>query len=154
MKTKVTSTSSGNCSQINNLYGRFRRFFTQERRWTYDGSFELYNLRTEFIVPRHETWAIEAATDSPGNLGQNIRRLHQWATTLGHMGSTSCMLITDRLTKGVILIDMRDTTAEDVTEVYLAHLYMRHEVPLAIVSDRGPQFVSSFWERICERLAI
>jgi hypothetical protein len=31
---------------------------------------------------------------------------------------------------------------------------MHHGVPLAIVSDRGPQFVSSFWGRVCERLSI
>ncbi|OKO99443.1 Transposon Ty3-I Gag-Pol polyprotein, partial [Penicillium subrubescens] len=31
---------------------------------------------------------------------------------------------------------------------------MHHGVPLAIVSDRGPQFVSSFWEIVCERLSI
>ena len=64
------------------------------------------------------------------------------------------MVITDRLTKSVILIGMKNTTAEDVAEVFLTHFYMHHEVPLAIVSDRGPQFVSSFWERVYERLSI
>ncbi|CEJ61941.1 hypothetical protein PMG11_03668 [Penicillium brasilianum] len=69
-------------------------------------------------------------------------------------GATNCMVITDRLTKGVILIGMKNTTAEDVAEVFFTHFYMHHGVPLAIVSDRGPQFVSSFWERVCERLSI
>jgi transposase InsO family protein len=64
------------------------------------------------------------------------------------------MVITDRLTKGVILVGMKDTTAEDVAEAFLTHFYMHHGVPLAIVSDRGPQFVSAFWTKVCEKLSI
>ena len=48
------------------------------------------------------------------------------------------MVIIDRLTKSVILIRIKDTTAEDVTEMFLTHFYMHHGVPLSIVSDRGP----------------
>ena len=48
------------------------------------------------------------------------------------------MVITDRLTKSVILIRMKNTTAEDVAEVFLTHFYIYHSVPLSIMSDRGP----------------
>jgi hypothetical protein len=48
------------------------------------------------------------------------------------------MVITDRLTKGVILIGMKSTTAEDVVEVFFTHFYIYHGVPLTIMSDRGP----------------
>lgn len=34
------------------------------------------------------------------------------------------------------------------------HFYMHHGLPLAIVSDRGSQFVSGFWAEICKRLKI
>jgi transposase InsO family protein len=63
-------------------------------------------------------------------------------------------VITDRLTKGVILVGMVETTAEQVAEVFLTHFYMHHRLPLAITSDRGPQFVSSFWEVVCKKLSI
>jgi hypothetical protein len=32
----------------------------------------------------------------------------------GPTGATKCVVITDRLTKGVILVGMKNTTAEDV----------------------------------------
>jgi transposase InsO family protein len=72
----------------------------------------------------------------------------------GPMGATNCMVITDRLTKSVILIGMVSITAEDVVGAFLTHFYMHHGIPLAITSDRGPQFVSTFWGRVCERLSI
>lgn len=68
--------------------------------------------------------------------------------------ATNLLVITDRLTKGVILVGMTETTAERVAEVFLTHFYMYHGLPLAITSDRGPQFVSGFWEIICEKLSI
>jgi transposase InsO family protein len=64
------------------------------------------------------------------------------------------MVITDRLTKSVILIRIKNITTEDVAEVFLTYFYMHHGIPLAITSDRGPQFVSAFWGRVCERLSI
>ena len=57
---------------------------------------------------------------------------------LGPTGAINCIVITDRLTKGVILVGIRDTTAEDIAEAFLTHFYIHYSVPLAIVSDRGP----------------
>jgi hypothetical protein len=67
---------------------------------------------------------------------------------------TNCMVITDQLTKSVILIRMNSTMAEDVVEAFLTYFYMYYRVPLAITSNRGPQLVSIFWGRVCERLLI
>jgi RNase H-like domain found in reverse transcriptase/Reverse transcriptase (RNA-dependent DNA polymerase)/Integrase zinc binding domain len=72
----------------------------------------------------------------------------------GDQGATNCMVITDRLTKGVILVAMESTTADAVANAFFTHFYMHHGLPLAIVSDRGPQFVSGFWKRVCDRLGI
>lgn len=49
---------------------------------------------------------------------------------------------------------MKLTTVEALTEAFLTHFYMHHGLPLAITSDRGSQFVSGFWGRVCERLSI
>lgn len=72
----------------------------------------------------------------------------------GLTGATNCLAITDRLTKGIILIGMDEITSEAVANVFLTHFYMHHGLPLAITSDRGPQFVSAFWKIVCNRLSI
>ena len=46
------------------------------------------------------------------------------------------------------------TTAEAVVERLLSSLIRYYALPLAIVSDRGPQFVGYVWKRICELLKI
>ena len=73
---------------------------------------------------------------------------------VGPQGATNCLVITDRLTKSVILVAMKGTTSADVAEVFWTHFYMHHGLPLAITSDRGPQFVGGFWRIVCERLSI
>jgi Integrase core domain. len=62
----------------------------------------------------------------------------------GEAQATNCLVITDRLTKGVILVAMKQTTVEALIEAFLIHFYMHHGLPLAITSDRGSQFVSGF----------
>jgi hypothetical protein len=62
----------------------------------------------------------------------------------GPTGVINCMVITDQLTKSVILIRMDRITVEDVVEVFLTHFYMHHGIPLAITSNHGPQFISAF----------
>lgn len=68
--------------------------------------------------------------------------------------ATNCLVITDRLTKSVILVGMRSITADTLADAFLVHFYMHHGLPTAIVSDRGTQFVSEFWSIVCERLRI
>jgi hypothetical protein len=50
----------------------------------------------------------------------------------------NCMVITDRLTKSVILIRIKNITIEDVAEVFLTYFYIHHGILLVIISDRGP----------------
>lgn len=69
-------------------------------------------------------------------------------------GRTNLMVITDRLSKGVILEAMEDITAEAVAAVFLRTFYRQHGLPSAIVSDRGTQFVGALWARVCQLLGI
>ena len=64
------------------------------------------------------------------------------------------MVITDRLSKSKILKAMTTIMTEVVAECLFDCLIRHHEIPLAIVSDRGPQFVSHMWKRICKLLRI
>jgi len=41
-----------------------------------------------------------------------------------------------------------------VAEPFLPEVVRLHGLPLTIISDRGPQFESTFWQQICNRLGI
>ena len=69
-------------------------------------------------------------------------------------GCTNMIVITDRLSKGVIASGIPDLTTETVTKWFLRHYYPYHFLPSAIVSDRGAQFTSAFWKRICDVLTV
>jgi transposase InsO family protein len=68
--------------------------------------------------------------------------------------ATNIMVVTDRLFKGVILAPMASNITEAVAERLMVSLIRHNDLPRAIVSDRGPQFVSLMWKRICELLRI
>jgi hypothetical protein len=64
-------------------------------------------------------------------------------------GYTNIMVITDRLSKGVILEPMESIDALYVAKKFISIFYRYHGIPTAIVSDRGTQFVSMFWAHFC-----
>lgn len=68
--------------------------------------------------------------------------------------ATNIMVITERLFKDVIFERIASITTEAVAERLVDCLIRHHGFPRAIVSDRGPQFVSLMWKRICELLKI
>jgi transposase InsO family protein len=67
---------------------------------------------------------------------------------------TTVMVITDRLFKSVIFQPMTTITTESVADALMECLIRHHGTPRSIVSDRGPQFVSHVWKRICDLLKI
>ena len=64
------------------------------------------------------------------------------------------VVITDRLSKGVIAGGLQNLTVEALVEWFLWAYYPYHFLPTAIVSDRGGQFISAFWKRLCDQLRI
>jgi hypothetical protein len=69
-------------------------------------------------------------------------------------GCTSLLVITDRLSKGVILEPCSSLDAEAVAETFIRTFYRQHGLPRAIVSDRGTQFTGALWARVCQLLKI
>ena len=69
-------------------------------------------------------------------------------------GMTSLMVITDRLSKGAIFVPLPDTKTETVVRKFIERVVAYHWLPDAITSDRGSQFVSALWTRLCELLKI
>jgi len=71
--------------------------------------------------------------------------------------SEDCMnllMITDYLSKRVILKLCKEMTAEWVTQTFIWQFYQAHELFIAIVSDCNTQFVSSLWKRVCQLIKI
>ena len=58
---------------------------------------------------------------------------------------TSIMVVTDRLSKSIIDVPMKESRAIDVAQTLLEHIFQHHGLSTAIVSDRGTQFVSMLW---------
>lgn len=69
-------------------------------------------------------------------------------------GMKNIMVITDRLFKSCIFKAMKETTTESTVDALMECLIQHHGPPTAIVSDRGPQFVSLIWKRICTVMKI
>ena len=53
------------------------------------------------------------------------------------------IVITDRLSKGVVVNGLDDLEAETVVKWFIRRYYPYHFLPFAIVSDRGAQFTSA-----------
>ena len=68
-------------------------------------------------------------------------------------GYDSIWVIVDRLTKVAHFIPVKTTySSNKLAELYLARIVCLHGVPKSIVSDRGSQFTSRFWEGLHEAL--
>ena len=62
-------------------------------------------------------------------------------------GNDSIQVIVDRLTKIAHFVPVKTkTNAEKLADLYVEHILRLHGAPSSIVSDRGPQFMSRFWE--------
>ena len=69
-------------------------------------------------------------------------------------GKTILMVVTDRLSKDVVFIPLADMETETIARTFIDRVVAYHWIPDAIVSDRGSQFVSVLWSRLCEILRI
>jgi transposase InsO family protein len=68
-------------------------------------------------------------------------------------GYNAILVVTCQLTKMRHLVHYRDTTtAEQLAELFLEHVFRLHGLPRLIVSNRGTQFVAKFWKALCKRL--
>jgi hypothetical protein len=68
-------------------------------------------------------------------------------------GYDSISVTVDRLTKVAHFIPFKTTySGPQLAELYMSRIVCLHGVPKKIVSDRGIQFTSKFWERLHETL--
>lgn len=69
-------------------------------------------------------------------------------------GCQNMIVITDRLGKGAMADGLENLEAETVAKWFIRRYLPHHFLPTAIVSDRGTQFTSAFWKRLCDMLRI
>jgi transposase InsO family protein len=63
--------------------------------------------------------------------------------------------VVDRLGKRAVTIPCYATiTAEESARIYYERIFPIFGLPESIVSDRGPQFVSAFWDEVCKIVGI
>ena len=63
-------------------------------------------------------------------------------------------MIIDRLTKSAHFIPVKTVyRANTYAKIYIARIVSLHGIPETITSDRGPQFVSRFWEQLHSQLS-
>jgi hypothetical protein len=68
-------------------------------------------------------------------------------------GYDSIWVIVDRLTKVAHFIPVKTSySGPQLAELYMSRIVCLHGVPKKIVSDRGTQFTSRFWEKLHEAL--
>jgi transposase InsO family protein len=68
-------------------------------------------------------------------------------------GYDSIWVIVDQLTKIAHFIPVKTTYSRpQLAELYMLRIVCLHGVPKKIVSNRGTQFTSKFWERLHETL--
>lgn len=64
------------------------------------------------------------------------------------------LTVTDRLIKERHLLLVKSMTAQNTVRLFLRYVFLRYGLPDSITSDRGPQFVSTFWTLLCKLLQI
>uniref|UniRef100_A0A8C2EBD4 Gypsy retrotransposon integrase-like protein 1 n=1 Tax=Cyprinus carpio TaxID=7962 RepID=A0A8C2EBD4_CYPCA len=68
-------------------------------------------------------------------------------------GRTVVLTVVDRFSKAVHFIPLpKLPSARETATIVLDHVFRIHGLPVNVVSDRGPQFVSRFWTEFCRQL--
>jgi hypothetical protein len=65
-------------------------------------------------------------------------------------GCDAIWVVVHHLTKERHLVPCRtDVDAKELANLFIAHIFRLHGLPLTIISDRGPQFAALFWKNLC-----
>ncbi len=68
-------------------------------------------------------------------------------------GKTVVLTVVDRFSKAAHFIPLpKLLSAKETAVTVVDHVFRLHGLPMDVVSDRGPQFVSKFWQEFCKLL--
>jgi hypothetical protein len=69
-------------------------------------------------------------------------------------GCRNIMVVVCRLSKMIHAIACDEITAPRVAELFLHYIWKLHGLPRTIISDRGSQFISAFWDELTKQLGV
>ncbi|CAF4077516.1 unnamed protein product [Adineta steineri] len=64
------------------------------------------------------------------------------------------LVIVDYFTRWVEVFPLRTTTSVDIAQILINEIFTRYGMPIFILSDNGPQFVSLLFDQLCKTLGI
>jgi hypothetical protein len=68
-------------------------------------------------------------------------------------GNTVVLTVVDRFSKAAHFVPLpKLPSAKETAVTVVDHVFRLHGLPIDVVSDRGPQFVSKFWQEFCRLL--
>jgi hypothetical protein len=74
---------------------------------------------------------------------------------LWSQGYDTIWVVVDRLTKIQHFVPCQTTTsAPNLADIFLQHIWQLHRLSDTIISDHGTQFTKSFWQQLCTSLGI
>lgn len=105
-------------------------------------------------VPRDKTPGLLQPLRVPDHSWQHIAMDFK-AFPKDRHGYDCAYVVIDRMCKQTFTIPCYQTvTAKDMARLYVDNVYRVHGAPESIVSDRGPQFISDFWNEFTRILGI
>ncbi|KAI2661152.1 Transposon Tf2-6 polyprotein [Labeo rohita] len=70
-------------------------------------------------------------------------------------GFTVILTVVDRFSKAVHFVPLpKLPSAKETAQLVIDHVFRIHGLPVDVVSDRGPQFVSRFWQEFCRQIRV
>jgi len=105
-------------------------------------------------VPRDKTPGLHHPLPIPDHPWQHIC-IDFKSQSMDVDGFDNICVFIDRFGKNPVSIPCHKTaTAEDMAWLYYVHVYRHYDLPDSIVSDRGPQFISQFWNALMSILGV
>ena len=100
-------------------------------------------------ISRHKPYGLLSPLSTPNKPWSNISM--DFIVDLPKSRDLTCiMVVVDRLTKMAHFIPFRCLpTASIAADAFLTYIFRLHGLPESIISDRGSQFTSAFWSRLC-----
>ena len=105
-------------------------------------------------VPKHKPYGLLMPLSTPARAWSDIS-VDFIVELPRSRDMTTIMVVVDRLTKMAHFIPLRCLpTSAIAADSFITHVFRLHGFPNSIVSDRGSQFTSDFWKRLCNLLDI
>ena len=131
-----------------------------KRYWYWPG---LHKDVEEYIGTCTVCQKTKHSTERPAGKLMPIKSEYPWQTiTMDFVGkfapgrltgNNMCLVIIDKFSKYTILETVPENIdAEKTADILLKRMISQFGIPEIIISDRGPQFTSNLWQRICEYL--